>query len=40
MNVCWNNVYKNVFNMNMWESVKSIECDRLYFVHTAFLVFS
>ena len=41
MNVCWNNVYRKVFNMNIWESVKSIQlfCGRLDFVHIAVLKF-
>ena len=39
MNVCWNNVYVKVFNMNIWESVKCIQlfCGRLDFVHIAVL---
>jgi len=39
MNVCWNNVYRKVFNMNIWESVKCIQlfCGRLDFVHIAVL---
>jgi len=36
MNVCWNNVYRKVFKMKMWESVKCLQffCGRLDFVHT------
>jgi len=39
MNVCWNNVYRKVFNINIWESVKCIQlfCGRLDFVHIAVL---
>ena len=39
MNVCWNNVYRKVFNTNMWESVKCILllCGRLDFVHITVL---
>jgi len=39
MNVCWNNVYRKVFNMNIWESVKCIQLfyGRLDFVHIAVL---
>ena len=35
MYVCWNNVYRKVFNMNIWESVKCTQlfCGRLDFVH-------
>jgi len=35
MNVCWNNVYKKVFKMKMWESVKCLQffCGMLNFVH-------
>jgi len=31
LNVCWNNVYRKVFNMRMWDSVKEIQmyCERL-----------
>jgi len=25
LNVCWNNVYRKVFNMRMWDSVKEIQ---------------
>ena len=39
MNVCWNNVYRKVFNINIWESVKCIQLfyGRLDFVHIAVL---
>jgi len=35
INVCWNNVYRKVFKMKMWESVKCLQffCSRLDFVH-------
>ena len=31
LNVCWNNVYRKVFGMHMWESVKCVQlyCERL-----------
>jgi len=33
LNVCWNNVYRKIFRMHQWESVKEIQwfCDRLDF---------
>jgi len=39
MNVCWNNVYRKVFNMNILESVKCIQlfCGQLDFVHIVVL---
>ena len=35
LNVCWNNEYRKVFAINIWESVKPIDyyCDRLDSVH-------
>jgi len=32
LNVCWNNVYRTLFGMNLWESVKELQllCNRLY----------
>ena len=35
LNVCWNNVYRKIFGMHQWESVKEIQwfCDRLDFKH-------
>ena len=35
MNVCWNNGYRKVFHMNVWESVQQVIffCERLDFVH-------
>ena len=35
LNVCWNDVYRKVFRMHRWESVKEIQwfCDRLDFKH-------
>jgi len=35
LNVCWTNVYRNVFRMQLWESVKELEffCGRLDFTH-------
>jgi len=27
LNACWNNVYRKVFGMNLWESVKSYNCS-------------
>jgi len=31
LNVCWNNVYRNIFGMHKWESVKCVQlcCDKL-----------
>jgi len=39
INVCWNNVYRKVFNNNIWESVKCIQlfCGRLDFGQIAVL---
>jgi len=39
MNLCWNNVYRKFFNINILESVKCIQlfCGRLDFVHIAVL---
>jgi len=33
LNVCWNNIYRKIFGMHKWESVKLIQffCDRLDF---------
>jgi len=38
MNVCWNNVFRTIFSMNVCESVKCVQllCVRLDFVHIAF----
>ena len=38
MNVCWNNVFREIFSMNVWESVKCVQllCGRLDFIHIAF----
>ena len=35
LNVCWNNVFRNVFKMNRWESVKMVQfyCGRIDFIH-------
>jgi len=34
VHVCWNNVYRRVFGMNLWESVKELQlfCNRLDYV--------
>jgi len=34
LNACWNNVYKKVFGMNLWESLKELQllCNRLDYV--------
>jgi len=31
LNVCWNNVYRKIFGMHTWESVKCVQlyCERL-----------
>jgi len=39
LNVCWNNVYRKVFGMNLWESVKELQLfcntlDCVRIVHT------
>ena len=44
LNVCWNYVYRKVFGMNLWESVKELQlfCNRLDYVrivHTRKLKF-
>ena len=33
LNVCWNNAYRKVFGMHVWESVKELQflCERLDF---------
>jgi len=38
MNVCWNNVYRRVFGMNLWESVKELQllCNRLDYVRIVY----
>jgi len=38
MNVCWNNVFRKIFSMNVWESVKCVQllCGTLDFIHIAF----
>ena len=35
LNVCWNNVFRKVFKMNRWESVKMVQfyCGRMDFIH-------
>ena len=35
LNVCWNNVYRKVFKLHQWESVKELQwfCERLDFTH-------
>jgi len=35
INVCWNNAYRKIFRMNVWESVKELQllCERLDFKH-------
>jgi len=35
LNVCWNNVSRKIFQMNIWESVKPIQfyCGRLDLIH-------
>jgi len=35
LNICWNNVYRKVFKMHQWESVKELQwfCERLHFKH-------
>ena len=35
LNVCWNNVFRKVFKMNRWESVKMVPfyCGRMDFIH-------
>jgi len=34
LNVCWNNVYRKIFGMNKWETVKCVQmfCERLDFI--------
>jgi len=34
LNVCWNSVYRKVFGMNLWESVKELQlfCNTLDYV--------
>ena len=34
LNICWNNIYRKIFGMNKWESVKQLQyfCERLNFV--------
>jgi len=31
LNVCWNNLYRKIFGMHMWESVKCVQlyCERV-----------
>jgi len=38
MNVCWNNVFRKIVSMNVWESVKCVQLlyGRLDFIHVAF----
>ena len=38
-NACWNNAYRKVFGMHVWDSVKEIRflCERLDFMHICFL---
>jgi len=34
INVCWNNAYRKVFGIHVWESVKELQlCERLDFRH-------
>ena len=35
LNLCWNNAYRKVFGMHVWESVKELQflCERLDFIH-------
>jgi len=35
LNICWNNVYTEVFKMHQWESVKELQwfCERLDLKH-------
>ena len=35
LNVCWNNVFRKVFKMNRWKSVKMVQfyCGRMDFIH-------
>jgi hypothetical protein len=45
LNTCWNNVYRKIFVMNRWESVKCIQffCGRLDFIrilHSRILKFA
>jgi len=37
MNVYWNNVFRKIISMNVWESVKCVHllCGRLDFIHIA-----
>lgn len=39
LSVCWNNIFRKIFHMNMWESVKVIQfyCNRLDFVRLVHL---
>ena len=34
LNVCWNDVYRKIFGMNKWETVKCVQmfCERLDFI--------
>ena len=40
LNIAWNNVYRKIFGMKPWESVKEIQflCGRLDFKHLLLLV--
>ena len=35
LNVCWNNVFRKVFKMNRWETIKIVQfyCGCLHFIH-------
>jgi len=33
LNVCWNSIYRHIFNFHRWESVKVLMCERLDLMH-------
>jgi len=35
LNVCWNSIYRRIFNFHRWESVKVLQlmCERLDLMH-------
>jgi len=35
LNVCWNSIYRRIFNFHRWESVKVLQlmCERLDLAH-------
>ena len=39
LNACWNNAYRKVFGMHVWESVKILQflCERLDFKHIIYM---